>query len=290
MPSHDLDQEWSRSPDAVLPWTVLTRSTVRFGKVEIVEYDGGPARRLQLLPRDSILEMMLSPPGGRIARSGAFDHGTVAHPLGHSVFLPAGHHVTIDWPEIGPVRAIRCHYHGAEAHRVFSAQELVAGLAVTSPALVTAVMTLAQELVSPGFQSPLLAESLVAQVAVELGRYLRRDAYAGSPHRLTAQQMAMIDRRIEAGPGVPLAEDLADLCQLSRRHFFRLFRQTTGSTPASYIATRQIERAQLLLRAEGAVIKRIANECGFRTASAFSAAFRRQTGMTPRAFQIAVRP
>ena len=99
----------------------------------------------------------------------------------------------------------------------------------------------------------------------------------------------MIDHRIDAGTGVPLADDLAQLCQVSRRHFFRLFRQTSGLSPASYVAMRRVERSKLMLREDGAVIKRIAHDCGFKTAPAFSAAFRRLTGMSPRAFQMRTR-
>ncbi|MDE2563187.1 MAG: hypothetical protein KGL48_13175 [Sphingomonadales bacterium] len=135
MPSCDLEQEWSRSPDTVLPWTAIAREPVRFGKVEIVQYDAGPAHRVDLLPRDSVLEMLLPPSAGRIERSGRFEKVSTAHPMGDTVFLPAHHPFTADWPATGPVRAIRCHYQLAESLRVFSEQELIVPASVSNPRL-----------------------------------------------------------------------------------------------------------------------------------------------------------
>jgi AraC family transcriptional regulator len=285
MLSRDMKFEWGCAPNRTLPWTITSSVDVPFGKVEIVQYIAGTARNIALVPRDHVLEMLIMQRSVRIDRSGIFHKVGVAHPMGDMVFFPENHAIVMQYSAAGPVRAIRCHYKIADINRHFSQVELVAGLAIKCPALAAAVHSLAKEQVRPGFKSSLLTESLAIQVGVELGRYLRQDPGAVVAGQLTQAQMAVIDARIDNLTSAILVEELAALCRLSRRHFFRLFRQTTGMAPVAYITARQIARAKDMLEAPDAVTKRIAHDCGFRTASAFSAAFRREVGMTPRAFQ-----
>ena len=138
------------------------------------------------------------------------------------------------------------------------------------------------------FESRVLLESLGRQVAVELGRFFRKNT-AIEIVKLSDSQMAAINRCIgEDGPW-PSTEMLAKACYVSKRHFFRLFRRTTNLSPADYIMFHRIERAKQLLRDNKLIIKQIAYNCGFSSASAFSAAFRRATGFSPRSFQKAER-
>ncbi|MBB3981983.1 AraC-like DNA-binding protein [Sphingobium fontiphilum] len=81
-----------------------------------------------------------------------------------------------------------------------------------------------------------------------------------------------------------IAVEMAQPC-LSIRHFFRQFKVATGRTLARYVADRKIERAKQLQRQASPAIKVIAWDCGFDSAAAFSADFRRVTGLTPRQFR-----
>jgi AraC family transcriptional regulator len=64
-----------------------------------------------------------------------------------------------------------------------------------------------------------------------------------------------------------------------------MFRATTGRTLSDFAAERRIVRAKALLAGRKPAIKQIAHRCGFETAAAFSAAFRRATGVSPREFR-----
>lgn len=79
---------------------------------------------------------------------------------------------------------------------------------------------------------------------------------------------------------------MAAACGVSTRHFYRQFRLATGRTLTSYVTDRKIEFAKLRLRQARTAIKIVAWECGFDSAAAFSAAFRRATGgVTPSQFR-----
>jgi AraC family transcriptional regulator len=76
-------------------------------------------------------------------------------------------------------------------------------------------------------------------------------------------------------------EDLAGLLHLSRFHFCTVFRLTTGKRPHEWLAIQRIERACALLQDRSLRIIDIGLAVGYRTPSAFAAAFRRVVGDTP---------
>jgi AraC family transcriptional regulator len=75
--------------------------------------------------------------------------------------------------------------------------------------------------------------------------------------------------------------DLAEVADLSRFHFARLFRLQMGTTPHRYLIDRRLERAKALLRHDTSLVTDIALETGFRSNGHFSRAFRRYVGVSP---------
>jgi AraC family transcriptional regulator len=76
-------------------------------------------------------------------------------------------------------------------------------------------------------------------------------------------------------------DELARLIPLSRFHFCTAFRLATGKRPHEWLAMQRIERAQTLLQDTGLRIIDVGLSVGYRTPSAFAAAFRRTVGDTP---------
>jgi len=68
-------------------------------------------------------------------------------------------------------------------------------------------------------------------------------------------------------------------------HVARLFRQTYGVTPLTYVNAQRIQRARRFLRDTGLSVSEIAHRTGFDEISGFSRLFRKQTGMSPREFR-----
>jgi AraC-like DNA-binding protein len=73
---------------------------------------------------------------------------------------------------------------------------------------------------------------------------------------------------------------LADVCQVSRFHLLRCFREAFGSTPAQYHADLRLQRASFLLTQKMPVAE-VARALGYRSHSAFTRAWKRRHGCAP---------
>ena len=81
-----------------------------------------------------------------------------------------------------------------------------------------------------------------------------------------------------------LAELAAVVC-MSRYHFARLFKGSTGVPPHRFVVRQRIARARAVLATQGLSIAQISRMVGFRTPSHFTTVFRRVTGITPRGYR-----
>lgn len=79
-------------------------------------------------------------------------------------------------------------------------------------------------------------------------------------------------------------EALARVACMSRFHFARRFRQSTGCSPMAFLLHMRIQRARFLLEEGESKIADIAAELGFFDQSHFTRTFRRAIGMSPRAY------
>ena len=84
-------------------------------------------------------------------------------------------------------------------------------------------------------------------------------------------------------------DDVAQAAGLSRYHFQRQFKQSTGVTPHQFIVSRRIEHAKSLLAQSNLPIVSVAAEVGFADQSHFTTLFRRRTSMTPKAYRDATK-
>jgi AraC family transcriptional regulator len=89
----------------------------------------------------------------------------------------------------------------------------------------------------------------------------------------------LMDAGIDSGLTL---EVLAQSCSLSKRHFARAFRQSTGMAPYQWLQHRRIDKAKQLLAQSTISLSAIGLECGFADQSHFTRAFLRVTGVTPR--------
>ena len=80
-------------------------------------------------------------------------------------------------------------------------------------------------------------------------------------------------------------DELASAAALSRFHFVRSFKITTGMSPGSFVASRRICRSQLLLVSTDEAIHAIARSVGFTSSSHFRRQFKTHTGIGPSAYR-----
>jgi AraC family transcriptional regulator len=96
----------------------------------------------------------------------------------------------------------------------------------------------------------------------------------------------LVEERLECDLSL---EDLAAAAGLSRAHFARAFRTTTGQTPYAYLRDRRVARARSLLAASSQPIIEIAGLTGFRSQSHLGRVFKNATGLTPAEYRRRVR-
>ena len=79
--------------------------------------------------------------------------------------------------------------------------------------------------------------------------------------------------------------DLTGLTGLSRGHFFRAFKQSTGLSPHRFLTRMRMDQARILLETSDKSVDEVSAAVGFAKANLFAAAFKRQVGLQPRLYK-----
>ena len=163
--------------------------------------------------------------------------------------------------------------------------------AFRDPRLVRLIVRLWHELAGDAPGGRLFADEVMRALLETVAR--RTDSRAVLRHgplsrkeRLPNQTLRLLRDYVESS----LAEDLdvrsmAEVAGLSPAHFARAFAATVGMTPFRYVMTRRLARARELLERTKQSALAIALDSGFKTPSHFTARFRREFGVTPRAIR-----
>lgn len=75
--------------------------------------------------------------------------------------------------------------------------------------------------------------------------------------------------------------ELADVVSFSKSHFSRIFKRSLGVSPMTYVLTRRVERAKMMMATTREQLTDIALACGFADQSHLNRSFRRMVGMSP---------
>jgi AraC family transcriptional regulator len=148
------------------------------------------------------------------------------------------------------------------------------------------------ELMQPGFGGEHVIEAASTMIAVEMARLGQKNARprdVAGPRLagLAPWQLRRIRDRIGAAPetGYPRAQELAELCGVSRSHLMRMFKASTGWPLHRFIADERLRAARRLLAEDRLSIKQIAAALGFCNPGHFANAFQRLEHMTPSEFR-----
>lgn len=152
-------------------------------------------------------------------------------------------------------------------------------------AIEMALQRIAAELRCPDPISTTMVESQVAQLFVQLVR-LNRTCHEPAKGGLSAFDLKRVMTMIESSSADrPTLAHLAKEVGISRFHFSRAFKQSTGMTPHAFIAQRRLEQSAEMLRWTKLSATKIAMECGFASSSHFTIAFKRAFGTNPIEFR-----
>lgn len=80
-------------------------------------------------------------------------------------------------------------------------------------------------------------------------------------------------------------DHLANLCLISKPHLIRCFKKHMSCTPHEYLLAYRLRQSKQQLIGTSLSVETIAEECGFNSASHFTRAFRKSTGITPTEFR-----
>ena len=82
---------------------------------------------------------------------------------------------------------------------------------------------------------------------------------------------------------------LSTICNLSRSHFLRVFKETVGTTPHQYLLSVRMDQAKRFLTDSPFSISDVSTMVGFEDSFYFSRIFKKMTGMTPREYRKTVK-
>ncbi|WP_157249581.1 GlxA family transcriptional regulator [Nonomuraea typhae] len=152
---------------------------------------------------------------------------------------------------------------------------------------ISACMDLALALVAED-----LGEEVALAVARQLVMYLKRQGgqsqFSVPLSRPPAARRDIDDLRMYIADhldGDLSARALATRMCLSERHFARVFRQETGTTPAAYVEAARVETARRLLESTDQPLDQVAAACGLGSVETLHRALRKQIGTTPAAYR-----
>jgi AraC family transcriptional regulator len=147
--------------------------------------------------------------------------------------------------------------------------------------------TLTQEVANTLGQQPrsrLHADSLGLMISMRLLKFhLDRPLSLGvkvgglAPWQLARATEALSDRLNEE----PSLDEIAALVRLSKFHFLRAFRMSTGLPPHRYLMNLRVARARQLLETTDLSVTEIAGEVGYDDPGYLARLFRRRFGTTP---------
>jgi AraC family transcriptional regulator len=142
---------------------------------------------------------------------------------------------------------------------------------------------------APALEHPKSASALfVDQMGMVIGTHLI-ETYGGGAAAATKKQRGLshlhetrskeilrshIDGKISIA-------DVAEACNMSRSHFIRAFRMTTGQTPHQWLLKHRVELAMGYLLNSQLSLGEIAHECGFADQSHFTRVITQAIGTSP---------
>lgn len=104
---------------------------------------------------------------------------------------------------------------------------------------------------------------------------------------LTPWREALAKQMIEGRRGERVSvSEIAAACAMSRSHFSRAFKRSTGFSPQEWIHLQRISYAKQMITESGLSLTQISAVCGFCDQAHFCRSFLKVEGINPRAWRL----
>jgi AraC family transcriptional regulator len=181
--------------------------------------------------------------------------------------------------------------HAADAALLSGNIEVIEKYSGSDSVISSVGMALLAELESEGLSGRLYAESLANILAVHVLRNYTATSIEPLPLKggLSGQKLRMVTSYMAENYTRDLRlEELACIAGISRFHFAREFKRTTGTSPHQYLINLRIQRAKALLTESNLPLVEVGLQSGFSHQSHFTRLFSRFTGATPQSYRLIV--
>ena len=261
--------------------------------VELDEYEWEPGAVIVHLEHEVVLRLRLRP--DRLEAVGILE-GNLTTTLGKLMVRPPN---IEQLARAGAVREhvsiVTCRFDPAWLQAVVGEQdqwclsEHPTNLDMHNGDLNRTMRRIAEEIASPSYCSDTLIDALASTAGVDLfrhrlsreGRRQIEDNGGLCPLRLKLVR-DFVESSLEKAPTISA---IANEIGISSSHLRRLFKTSTGQTLHDYIEEARVTQARDMLANTRLPLKIISYKVGFSHPSAFSAAFRKATGESPREYR-----
>lgn len=188
---------------------------------------------------------------------------------------------------ISPDFLRRLSREGCDLERCFSlcrerGRHVLRAAPAVSESLWQTMLNLEQSMTEEDYGQKLLSDALMCQLLIRLGREAAGEDSSLAPSRVVNSKAVDILRYINENLTQDISIDsLAEQFFISKYHMMRSFRAETGFTIHGYIAEKRLLAARELI-ASGKSAAEACYACGYKDYSAFSRAFKKQFGLSPR--------
>lgn len=136
----------------------------------------------------------------------------------------------------------------------------------------------------------ILVDSYCTVIANELARQWNTRAPMGpAVRKLPSGQLARLIDHIKEHLAQDLSlDDLAAQTGLTKYHFMRCFKASTGRSPLQYVTELRVAQARRLLQTTALTMELVARQSGFSSANHLARVFGKATGLSPRAYRTAL--
>lgn len=218
---------------------------------------------------------------GKSVATGTFRRGVV-------IIIPEGSSSRWDIPK--PVDVVQLYLPHAKLKRVAdeaatgTPADLLERTAHPDPITSRLLLSAASALEGHGALDTLFRHQLIDLLAMRVlaAHTSAPTTFQSTMGGLSPKVLARAIERLRSDSNADVSLDaLASDAGLSRFHFCRAFKQSTGLSPHAWLRQHRLEQGMNILRDTDASIAMVAAELGYASQTAFAAAFRRLSGETP---------